>query len=176
MYLGFSSLIPAAVAPAWTQGPPPSLPRSMSQSWGLQTFPAKHQTAGQQQPDEMTCCNRARRDSGFDRVAVTAAPEQAAPEQTPAPAKPSAKGAGIKGAAAGAAAGAVVGAIAGDAGKSAAAAARPGAPSDRRQSRRGSSNRCKRSSRPAKTETEQKLDGFRQAFSACMEARDYVVK
>ncbi len=187
MKLCFTCLFLAAlIAPAWTQEKPPSGSQSMSHSLGLHTFPAKDQTAAQQQQDEMSCYNWARQNSGFDPVAATTAQAQAAPAQTTAPAAPSTKGAGAKGAAGGAATGAVVGAIAGDAGKGAAAGAAVGGIRGRRQAKLAEKQTEKQQQQQqqqqaqqqaqAKTQTQQNLDSFKKAFSACMEAKNYVVK
>ena len=76
-------------------------------------YPAKGQTAAQQQKDEGECTVWAKQNTGVDPAAVA----QAQASQ-PAPSGP--QGERVRGAARGALAGAAVGAIAGDAGKGAA--------------------------------------------------------
>lgn len=185
--LGFISLVLAAViAPSWTQEPPPSRSQSMSKSLGLHTFPAKDQTAAQQQKDEMTCYDWARQDSGYDPIGAATAQAQTTPAPSTAPPTPSTRGAGAKGAAGGAAAGAVVGAVAGDAGKGAAIGATAGGIRGRRQAKRAEKQVEKQAQQQqqqqaqqqaqAKTETQQKLEGFKKAFGICMEAKGYAVK
>lgn len=177
-----------AVVP-WMQAQQPSSTpheKSISSHLGLHTFPAKNQAAAQQQEDEKACYNWAKQNSGYDPLAALVAQQQAT---SPAPAQPTApktQGAGVKGAARGAATGAVVGAIAGDAGTGAAAGAAGGAMAGRARARRvekqeqkeAEQQQQKQAQKQAqeKAETEKKLDGFKKGFSACMEAKGYVVK
>lgn len=174
---------------SWMQAQQPtSTPEenSISSYLGLHTFPAKNQAAAQQQEDEKACYNWAKHDSGYDPLAALIAQQQAT---SPAPAQPTApktQGAGVKGAAGGAARGAVVGAIAGDAGTGAAAGAAGGAMAGRARARRAEKQAQKEAKQQQqkqaqkqaqeKAETEKKLDGFKKGFSACMEAKGYVVK
>ncbi|MBZ5600078.1 MAG: hypothetical protein LAN83_17345 [Acidobacteriia bacterium] len=171
---------PAASAP---QAAPQ---KTISSYLGLHTFPAKNQAKEQQQQDEMACYDWAKQDSGFDPLAALTAQQQAA---SPAPAQanmPDTRGAGVKGAAGGAATGAVVGAIAGDAGKGAAAGAAAGAMTGRARARRAERQAQMQAQQQqqqqaqkqaqAKADTQQKLDGFKKGFGACMEAKGYVVK
>jgi len=161
-------------------------PQSMSSSLGLHAFPSKNQTREQQQKDEMDCYNWARQDSGFDPVAALTAQQSSAPA-APAPTpKPQTQGAGVKGAAGGAATGAVVGAIAGDAGKGAAVGAAAGGIGGRARARRVEKQAQAQAQQQqqqqaqqqsqAKAQTQQKLDSFKKGYSACMEAKGYVVK
>ncbi len=171
---------------AGAQQPAAPASQSMSQSLGLHTFPAKNQTAAQQQQDEMACYNWAKQDSGFDPIAASTAQLQTPPPQSTTQAAPSTKGAGAKGAAAGAAGGAVVGAIAGDAGKGAAAGAAVGGMRGRKAARRAEKQAEAQAEQKqqqqaqqqaqAKAQTQQKFDSFKKGFSVCMEAKGYVVK
>lgn len=182
------SVLLLAVVPWMQAQQPTSTPqeKSISSYLGLHTFPAKNQAAAQQQEDEKACYNWAKHDSGYDPLDALIAQQQAT---SPAPAQPTApktQGAGVKGAAGGAARGAVVGAIAGDAGTGAAAGAAGGAMAGRARARRaekqaqkeGKQQQQKQAQKQAqeKAETEKKLDGFKKGFSACMEAKGYVVK
>ncbi len=176
------ALILAGGQQAGGQQPAAPASQSMSQSLGLHAFPAKSQTAAQQQQDEMACYNWAKQDSGFDPIAASAAQLQAQAPQSAQPAAPSTAGAGAKGAAAGAAGGAAVGAITGDAGAGAAAGAAVGAVRGRRAAKRAEkqaqaqTQQKQQQQAQAKAETQHKLDGFKKGFGACMEAKGYVVK
>ncbi len=184
----FICLLLMGIVPVlWAQQPAPAAPTtSMSTSLGLHTFPAKNQTAGQQQQDEMGCYNWAKQDSGYDPIAAATAQQQASSPPPAQPATPQTRGAGVKGAAGGAATGAVVGAIAGDAGKGAEAGAAAGAMTGRARARRTQAQAQKQAQQQqqqqaqqqaqAKAQSQQKLDGFKKGFSACMEAKGYVVK
>lgn len=172
---------------ALTQQPAAAPPHtSMSSYLGLHTFPAKNQAAEQQQKDEMACYDWAKQDSGFDPLAAAQAQQQATTPPPAQPPTPQTRGAGVKGAAGGAATGAVVGAIAGDAGKGAAVGAAAGTMTGRARARRAEAQAQKQAQQQkqqqaqqqaqAKAQTQQKLDGFKKGFSACMEAKGYVVK
>lgn len=171
---------------AGAQESAPTTPQSMSNSLGLHAFPAKNQTRELQQQDEMGCYNWAKQDSSFDPVAAFTAQQQAPQAQTVFPAKPQTQGAGVKGAAGGAATGAVVGAIAGDAGKGAAVGAAAGTVGGRARARRAEKQAHLQAQQQqqqqaqqqaqAKAQTQQKLDSFKKGYSACMEAKGYVVK
>jgi Glycine-zipper domain len=163
-----------AVAP-----PAPSVSRYL----GLHAFPAKDQVAAQQQKDELECYRWAAQDSGFDPLA-------AAGEQPPVSAPPSARqdkpstaGGAAKGAVAGAAAGAIIGAIAGDTSKGAGIGAGTGllggiviAKHKQKEARKEADREQASQQAATKAETQQKLDGFKKAYGACMEAKSYVVK
>lgn len=176
-----------AVVP-WMQAQQPTsatAQKSVSSYLGLHTFPAKNQAAAQQQQDESACYSWAKQDSGFDPLAALTAQQSSNPTAPPPPA-PGTQGAGAKGAAGGAARGAVVGAIAGDAGKGAEAGAAAGAIGGRARARRAQQQAQKQAQQQqqqqaqqqaqAKAQTQQKLDGFKRGFGACMEAKGYVVK
>jgi hypothetical protein len=159
--------------------PPPSLSRKV----GLHAYPAKDQVAAQQEKDELECYRWAVGDSGFD-------PLPGVGEPPPVPAPPSARqggpstaGGAAKGAVAGAAAGALIGAIAGDTGKGAGVGAVTGllggvAIAEHKQKEAQQEADRKQAGQQAATnaENQQKLDGFKKAYGACMEAKSYVVK
>jgi hypothetical protein len=159
--------------------PPPSLSRKV----GLHAYPAKDQGAAQQEKDELECYRWAVKDSGFD-------PLPGIGGQPPAPAPPSARqdapstaGGAATGAVAGAAAGALIGAIAGDTGKGAGIGAASGllggiaiAKHKQKEARQESDREQASEQTTANAEAQQKLDGFRRAYGACMEARSYVIK
>ncbi len=188
IFLIFLAVVPLAIA----QQPVPSIPqKTISSYMGLHAFPAKDQTPAKQQQDELACYGWAKQDSGFDPLAALLAQQQvrgAAASTQPVP--PSTGGAemkaGVRGAAAGAATGAVVGAIAGDPGKGAAIGAAGGGVlglARAKRAEKAAEQKAQQQQRQqaqqqtqAKSEMQQKLDGFKRGFSACMEAKSYVVK
>jgi len=162
--------------------------KSISSQLGLHAFPAKNQTAEQQQTDEISCYRWAKQDTGFDPVAALTA-AQSAKGSTPAPASsPSgpSPAAGAQGAARGAATGAAIGAIAGDAGKGAAIGAAGGgirgkmaqrrAQAEAQQKAQQQSQQQAQQQAQAKAQTQSSMDDFRKAYSACMDAKGYSVK
>jgi hypothetical protein len=162
--------------------PPPSVSRDL----GLHAYPTKNQIAAQQHEDELECYQWAAQDSGFDPMAAVGE-QPPAPVPTPAsPSAPSAAGAGAKGAVAGAAAGTVVGALLGHTGKGAAAGAATGllggvaiAKHKQKEAEKGAEREQagpQARQQAAAAETQQKLEGFKKAYGACMEAKSYVVK
>jgi hypothetical protein len=158
---------------------PPTL--SVSRDLGLHAFPAKNQTAAQQQKDEVECYQWAAQDSGFDPLAaVGAQPAPAPPAATQN--GPSTAGGAARGAVAGAAAGAIIGAIAGDTGKGAGIGAGSGllggvlVAKHKQKGAQKEADREQASQEATKAETQQKLEGFKKAYCACMEAKSYVVK
>lgn len=160
-------LILVAMAASAQQGSKPPA-RTTSSSLGLVVFPAKNQTAEVRQQDENVCYAWAKENTGFDPLAAFSAalstPEREAP-----------KGSVAKGAAGGAAAGAAIGAVAGDAGKGAAVGATAGAIRGR-MARKMADRKSKEAEAQAEQQTTAKMDGFRKAFGACMEAKGYTVK
>jgi Glycine-zipper domain len=160
---------------------PPTL--SVSRDLGLHAYPARNQVAAQQQKDEVECYRWAAQDSGFNPLAaVGEQPPAAAPSPAP-PNAPSATEGGAKGAVVGAAAGALIGAIAGDTGKGAGVGAATGllggvviAKHKQKEAQKEADREQASPQAATKAETQQKLDGFKKAYGACMEAKSYVVK
>ncbi len=124
-------------------------------SWAAHpyVYPAKGQTAEQQQKDQYECHQWAVQQTGFD-------PSQPVEQSVP-------RGSVMGGAARGAALGAVGGAIGGDAGKGAAIGAAVGGlhtvMSDRR------ANEAQQQAYSASTE------GYDRAYGACLQGRGYTV-
>ncbi len=184
----FLAVMPLAIA----QPPVPSVPQKTIASYmGLHAFPAKDQTPAQEQQDELACYGWAKQDSGFDPLAALMAQQQARGTAGSAqPVAPLTGGAdmkaGVEGAVAGAATGAVVGAIAGDPGRGAAMGAAGGGVlglARAKRAEKAAEQKAQQKQRQqaqqqtqAKSEMQQKLDGFKRGFSACMEAKSYVVK
>lgn len=141
--------------------------QSISSSIGVIVYPAKGQTAEQQNKDEGECYTWAKQQTGIDPVAVASAPAEA---QEPA------KGERVKGAARGAAAGAAVGAIAGDTDKDtengAEAGAAVGVMAGGREKRKDKKEK-EQQAEQGKTAT---LQQFNKGFAACMEGKGYTIK
>jgi hypothetical protein len=187
IFLSFLAVMPLAIA----QQPVPSIPqKTISSYMGLHAFPARDQTPAKQQQDELACYGWAKQDSGFDPLGALLAQQQArGAAGSTQPVAPLARGAdmkaGVGGAAAGAATGAVIGAIGGDPGKGAAVGAAGGGVlglARARRAEKAAEQKAQQQQRQqaqltqAKSEMQQKLDGFKRGFSACMEAKNYVVK
>ncbi len=125
-------------------------------------YPAKGQSAHQQQTDEGACYSWAKSNTGVDPAAVASQSQQ--------PSGPAVGGGErVQGAARGAAGGAVIGAIAGDAGKGAAIGAAGGTMVGGARARRNQQA-------AAQNQTQGAMDTFNRAFSACMQGRGYTVQ
>ena len=127
-------------------------------------YPAKGQSAQQQQKDERECSSWAVKQSGFDPAKPP--PQQAA--QAPTTATGTTPGAGVRGAARGA----IVGGIAGDSGAGAVA----GAAAARAQSRRQNAAAAQQQQQSATQQQQAGQAAFQKARSACLEGRGYSVK
>ena len=139
--------------------------QSISSSLGIAPYPAKGQSAQQQNKDEGECYAWAKQQTGIDPVAVANAPP---------PASGPATGGGerVRGAGRGAVGGAAVGAIAGDTGKGAAIGAVAGTMAGGRQARQNKAAQQQQAEQ-AKAGS---IQHFNKAFGACMEGRGYSVK
>ena len=95
---------------------------------------------------------------------------------TAAPVDKSADGTAVVGAAKGAAAGAAIGAIAGDAGKGAAIGAVAGGLGGRRAKKAGDAQEAQKNQQAANQHNADMLNGFKKAFTVCLEGKGYTVK
>jgi hypothetical protein len=180
--VGLFLLATGALALAQEPAAAPAVP-SLSRKLGLHPYPGKDQVAAQQEKDELECYRWAVKDSGFDPLpGVGEQPSVSAPA-TAREDGPSTAGGAAKGAVAGAAAGALIGAIAGDTGKGAGVGAATGllggvviAKHKQKEAQQESDREQAKEQAATKAETQQKLDGFKKAYGACMEAKSYVVK
>lgn len=120
-------------------------------------YPAKGQSAQQQQTDIAECGAWATQTTGVDPAAIASGQAQAQPQG----------GAG-RGAARGAAAGAVGGAIAGDAGKGAAIGATVGGA--------GGAAKRRSSEKQQEASTQTAMTAYYNARTACLTGRGYSVK
>jgi hypothetical protein len=165
-----------------TPSPQASSQKTLAATLNVYVFPADGQAADKQSKDEAECYNWAVQNAGTDPFAAQkqaeAAKQQAAQQQQQA--QQATQGAGAKGAITGAAAGAVIGEVADDdAGQGAAYGAAAGAIAARRGARRAQAQAQQQSQQQvqqAEALSQQQLDGFRKAFSACLEAKKYLVK
>lgn len=171
-------------SPAYAEG------KSVASSLGVYVFPAANQAAEQQATDEAACYQWAAGQTGTDPQAVAqqqaANQQQAQADQQAAQqaGKSATQGAGVRGAARGAAAGAIVGEIANDdAGEGAAWGAAAGAVHGRRQAKRSQAQTQAEAQSQATAQaeqrqaaTEEQLAGFKKAFGACLEGKQYSVK
>jgi hypothetical protein len=156
--------------------------KTLASTLSVYVFPKTGQDAQQQSVDEAACYDWATGNTGidpFDLAAQSKANKQQA-EQDKAAAQKAGKGAGAKGAVGGAAAGALIGEIASDdAGKGAAIGAAAGLLAGRRHKKKAqkqATGQVEQEYQHKKEMSAQQLDGFRKAFSVCLEAKDYMVK
>jgi hypothetical protein len=151
------------------QTPPATEPAAnIGKSIGLYVFPSKEQDQATQDADELACYKWAMEQTGYDPIN----PPQIQAEQVDR----SPDGTAIAGAARGAAAGAAIGAIAGDAGEGAAIGAVAGAMRGRRAKVVGDQMEQQQNNAAAEAKQKELTDGFKKAFSACMEGKGYTVK
>ena len=155
----FITLIAIAVpVAAYAQG------QSLGATMDVFVFPAEGQDTAQQSKDEAACYEWAVGNTGTDQQAA----QQAG------------TGSGARGAVRGAAAGALIGEIANDdASEGAAWGAAAGAVRGRRQGRAAQQQAQEQAAAQAEQRegaTEQQLANFKNAFSVCLEAKEYMVK
>ena len=139
--------------------------QSISSSIGVIVYPAKGQSAQQQNGDEGECYAWAKQQTGIDPVATASAPTK---QEGPAVGG----GERVKGAAGGALGGLAIGAIAGDAGKGAAIGAVAGTMVGGHRARKNKAAKEEQ----AEQNKAATLQHFNKAFGACMEARGYTIK
>ena len=149
----------------WAQNLPAS--GSVSKTLGLAVFPAKSQTAEQQQKDESECYGWAKQQTHYDPAAPPPTPT-AVPSQKQ-------KGGAAKGAARGAAGGAAVGAIAGDAETGAAAGATAGAVKGRRQQKAAGKQADEKAKSDQAAAAAGPKEQYRKAFQTCLQGKGYTV-
>jgi len=135
---------------------------------GLYVFPSKNQTAEQQEQDESDCYTWAVQQSGYDPINPTKVQAQQV-QQGP-------DGSAVRGAAGGAAVGAAIGAVCGDAGKGAAIGAIGGAVMGHRRGRMQQASEQQQANQQAAQENQNLVDGFKKAYTACLEGKGYTVK
>jgi len=180
-FVGLVSLACAGLAVAQDVAPA-SGQKTLAATMNIYAFPANGQDASQQSKDESECYNWAVQNTGTDPFELQkhaqAQQQQAAAAQQQA--AQAGKGAGAAGAVRGAAAGALIGEIANDdAGEGAAIGAAAGVVAGRGRARRAGKQaeaQVEAQSQQAQAANAQAMDGFKKAFSACLETKKYTVK
>ena len=131
-------------------------------------YPAKGQSAEQQQKDKGECGVWATKTTGVDPLTI-------AQEQTSQPESAAPRGQRVRGAARGAVAGAAIGAVAGDAGKGAGVGAATGTVvAGSRPRRQGRAEDA--AAAQAQEDAKASLATYTRAYHACLEGRGYTVK
>ena len=141
---------------------------SIAKGLELFVFPSEDQDQATQDADEIACYKWALEQTAYDPIN----PPEIQAEQVDR----SADGTAVVGAAKGAAAGAAIGAIAGDAGTGAAIGAAAGGMRGRRAKVAGDEKEQQQNNAAAAAAEKELLDGFKKAFSACIEGKGYTVK
>lgn len=156
--------------------------QSLGSTMDVYVFPAEGQDSSQQSKDEAECYEWAAGNTGTDPFDL-AKQEQGDQQQAQADqqaAEQAGQGSGARGAVRGAAAGALIGEIANDdASEGAAWGAAAGAIRGRRQGRAAQQDAQQQAAAQAEQReevTEQELANFKNAFSVCLEAKEYMVK
>jgi len=172
------SLVLAFPVSSLAQAPAPTLAATME----MYVFPSSGQDASKQSIDESECYNWAVSNVGTDPFALEKQ-AQADAQQAQANQQAAAQagtGSGARGAVRGAAAGALIGEIANDdASEGAAWGAAAGMVRGRRQGRAAQQQAQQQAAAQAEQQegaTEQQLANFKNAFSVCLEAKEYMVK
>jgi len=173
--LGLPLVLPAI---GLAQAPAPTLAATME----IYVFPTSGQDSSKQSMDESECYNWAVSNVGTDPFALEkqaqADAQQAQANQQAA--EQAGTGSGARGAVRGAAAGALIGEIANDdASEGAAWGAAAGVVRGRRQGRAAQQQAQEQAASQAEQQqgaTEQQLANFKNAFSVCLEAKEYMVK
>jgi hypothetical protein len=157
---------------------------TLAGTMGVFVFPRDGQDAAEQSRDEATCFEWAVAQTGSDPFQLNrqSASQQASAERAAAQARSAGQGAAARGAVSGAVTGAVIGNVFGSSSKSrqnirvasAAMGAAAGA-AQREQAQAQAAANAQRAAGRAEA-TEAQIGAFRKAFSACMEANDYVAK
>src|SRR6185503_4712575 len=167
----------ASPAPAATSTAPAQTQMTMKeakQKLGMVVFPAKGQTAQQQEIDEYECLVW-----GADQAGVTSKSmkdPKAAGAAASAHVDTAATGAAVKGAAKGAAVGAIFGSISGNAGAGAAYGAAGGALAGRAAKREAKANAAAQAEQKAAAENKAKIDAVKKGMTVCLESKGYTVK
>ena len=180
MICSFSWLVVALVLLA--SGVAQAQSKTLASTMDVYVFPTKGQASAKQSEDEAACYEWAVANTGTDPFALAKQEEenkqQAAAEQQAA--AQAGQGSAARGAVRGAAAGALIGEIANDdASEGAAWGAAAGAVRGRRkgaQAQQQAQAQAASSTEQREEATKEQLSNFKNAFSVCLEAKDYMVK
>lgn len=140
---------------------------TVAKNLGMYIYPASGQSAEQTTADENECYNWAIQQSGYNPLDPTTV---VAPKVSTGP-----TGQTVAGSAGGAAVGAAIGAIAGDAGKGAAIGAVSGAVLGLRARRQTEQHAQAQVNQQASQANQNLVDGFKKAYSACLQGKGYTV-
>jgi uncharacterized protein YcfJ len=132
---------------------------------GMMIYPAKGQSAEQQQKDEFECHQWAVQQTGFDPTKAQQTPQQQTTQ----------RGGAVRGAAGGALLGAGIGAIAGDTGKGAAIGAGVGAVGGGARQRQQQQQQ-EAAQKQAQAQQQAQIDKYNKAKAVCLEGKGYTVK
>lgn len=156
--------------------------KTLASTLDVYAFPKDGQAADQQSKDEAACYDWATSNTGSDPFQLQKQGEQQEQqtEEQVQQAQQATQGAGASGAVRGAAAGALIGEIANDdASKGAAYGAAVGLVASRRRAHKASAQAQQQAESQGASQqqaTQEQIDNFKKAFSACLEAKDYLVK
>jgi hypothetical protein len=156
--------------------------KTLASTLDVYAFPKEGQNAEQQSKDEAECYEWAANNTGSDPFELEKQKVEQAEEteKAKAAAEQTGRGAGLRGAVRGAAAGAVVGEIVDDdASDGAEIGAAAGAISARRKARAAKAEakaKAEQQGQAKQAATAEQTANFKKAFSACLEAKDYLVK
>lgn len=141
---------------------------AVAKKMGLYVFPTRDQAPELQEKDKSECYTWAVQQSGYDPINPTVVQAAEIPQGP--------DGSVMVGAAKGAVLGTAIGAISGDTGKGAAIGAVSGAVLGRRAGKSMHASAQNQANTEAAQANQNLEDGFRKAFTACLEAKDYSVK
>jgi hypothetical protein len=176
-YSLIAALIVGFVTPAVAQQAVPASQSSKPPTLadlGLYVYPAKGQSAEQQQADEQACTQWAESQTGLTlqggSVDTQAAGQQAAQQTAEAT-----QGAAVREGARGALVGLAIGSISGNAGEGAAIGAIAGGVAGRRGRKRAIEESGQAGAEQAQAQNQQNVDAFKNAAGACLQGRGYTV-
>jgi hypothetical protein len=165
-------------APATSTTPAPAqhqmTMKEAKQKLGMVVFPAKGQTAQQQEKDEYDCLVW-----GADQAGITGSSmkdPKAAGQAAAAHVDTAATGAAVKGAAKGAAVGAIFGSISGNSGTGAAYGAAGGALAGRAAKKEAKANAAAQAEQKTAAENKANVDAVKKGMTVCLESKGYTVK
>ena len=159
--------------------------KSLSETMKVYVFPTDGQDQTQQSQDEADCYSWSVDRTGTDpfELARQAREQAEAANQAMTDAQSAGQGAAGRGAAGGAAAGALVGGIFGRGPRSGLRGAAVGATtgaligsSQKNQAQAQATEQVQREAARARKATQEEMDGFRKAFTTCLEAKNYIAK
>lgn len=147
---------------------------ALAKQLGMYVFPAKNQSASQQNADEAACYNWAVQQTGINPMAPAPNADSAAKVEA-AKMNAATQGAAVVGGAKGAAAGTAIGAIAGNTGEGAAIGAVVGGLAGRRARKEAEQQAEVAGAQAAQAKEQQNMATFSRAMTACLTGKGYTV-